>query len=165
MKTLVLIRHAKSSWEDAAITDFNRHLNTRGLKDAGEMAARLLARISHIDAFISSAAVRAVTTAEKFMAAYGVPAVQLVVEKDLYLAPTGVFNRLVAATADNLHTIAVFAHNPGITDFTNTLTTSIKTDNIPTCGIFAVSATVDHWKDFAGAHKTFLFYDYPKLAG
>ena len=54
-----------------------------------------------------------------------------------------------------------FSHNPGITDYANTLT-NVHTDNIPTCGIFAVQADVEKWQDFTKAEKMFLFFDYPK---
>jgi phosphohistidine phosphatase len=163
MKILLIIRHAKSSWDDAAIPDFDRPLNARGLKDAEKMARRLTSRISSIDAFISSPAKRAKATAEKFVAAYKIPQKQIIVEQGLYLASADFFDQLIRQTDNSLHTIAIFSHNPGITDFVNTLTPAVKTDNVPTCGIFAVQADVDSWNDFASAGKEFLFYDYPKL--
>lgn len=163
MKILFLIRHAKSSWDDPGTKDFDRTLNARGLKDADEMAGRLTTRIKTIDAFISSPANRARTTAEKFADAFAVPASGVMMEAALYLAPAAVFIRLISNTSNTLQTVAIFAHNPGITDFANTLTAAARTDNIPTCGIFAVSAATDNWKDFDAAAKTLLFYDYPKL--
>lgn len=163
MKTLLLIRHAKSSWDDAGMTDFDRPLNSRGLKDAAAMALQLQRRIAAIDAFISSTAVRAKTTAEIFMAGFKAPEDRLLTEQGLYLAPAAFLSRFISSTADNLNTIALFSHNPGITDYANTLTTAIKTDNIPTCGIFAVAAKTGSWKDFETTAKAFLFFDYPKL--
>ncbi|HTE11625.1 MAG TPA: histidine phosphatase family protein [Chitinophagaceae bacterium] len=163
MKILLLIRHAKSSWDEAGIPDFDRPLNARGLKDADEMARRLKARVNTIDAFISSPAKRAKATAEKFIAAFKIKKDQLVFEKGLYLAPESFFDKLISNTDNEFNTIAIFSHNPGITDFVNTLTPGIKTDNVPTCGIFAVKANIDNWKDFATAGKELLFYDYPKL--
>ncbi len=163
MRTLLLIRHAKSSWEDAGTPDFDRPLNDRGVKDADAMAQRLYKRLPVIDAFISSPALRAKTTAEKFMAVFGVQKHLLVTEQYLYLAPPSFFTRYISTADDRLNSIAIFAHNPGTTDYANTLTTAVRTDNIPTCGIFAVSANIDSWKDFEAASKLFLFYDYPKL--
>lgn len=165
MKTLLLIRHAKSSWEDAGMTDFDRPLNARGMKDADAMARRLLQRISLIDAFISSPALRAKTTAQHFAAAFQAPKNHLHLQPDLYLAPSACFASLINTIDNQLNSIAIFAHNPGITDYANSLTTVVRTDNIPTCGIFAVTAEVDSWKDFAAASRTFFFYDYPKLHG
>ena len=163
MKTLLLIRHAKSSWEDTGTSDFDRPLNARGVKDADAMALRLYNRLQIIDAFISSPALRAKTTAEKFIAVFGTQKVQLHTQQGLYLAPVSFFTSFINDADDRLNSIALFAHNSGITDYANTLTTAIRTDNIPTCGIFAVAAEISSWKDFAAASKTFLFYDYPKL--
>ena len=163
MKIFLLIRHAKSSWDEAGIPDFDRPLNARGLKDADEMARRLLARVNTIDAFISSPAKRAKTTAEKFITAFKTNKDQVVFEKGLYLAPESFFDNFISNADNKFNTIAIFSHNPGITDFVNTLTPDIKTDNVPTCGIFAVKANIDNWKTFASAGKELLFYDYPKL--
>ena len=145
------------------MTDFDRPLNTRGIKDAGAMPLRLLSRIQAIDAFITSPALRAKTTAEKFIAAFNRPADQLVQEKGLYLAAPSFYTQFISNLDDRLNTIALFAHNPGITDYANTLSTAIRTDNMPTCSIFAVAAAISSWKDFETAAKAFLFYDYPKL--
>lgn len=163
MKTVLLIRHAKSSWDDASLSDFDRPLNARGTKDADNMSQRLKKQIASVDGFFSSPAKRAKATAEKFAAAYKAGKDQLVFEKGLYLAPETFFYAFISSVNDELDTIALFAHNPGITDFANSLSTKVKTDNIPTCGIFAVTININNWKDFEAAPKTLLFYDYPKL--
>ena len=64
MKTLILVRHAKSSWDAPGLSDIDRPLNERGKKDAPEMANRLKARKLHIDLFVSSTAKRASKTAK-----------------------------------------------------------------------------------------------------
>ena len=79
------------------------------------------------------------------------------------MAQESFFEQLIAGTNNNLATIAIFSHNPGITGFANTLTYTLRTDNIPTCGIFAVESAIDEWAGFAAAKKDLLFYDYPKL--
>jgi phosphohistidine phosphatase len=63
---------------------------------------------------------------------------------------------------DSVDTVAVFAHNPGITLFVNELTHT-KIDDMPTCGIFAIQADISSWKDFEEGKKAFWFFDYPKL--
>lgn len=161
MKSLFLIRHAKSSWETAALSDFDRPLNARGMKDADEMAKRLAAKINTIDAFISSPALRAKTTAEKFAAAFGIDSKAIILEPGLYLSPESFYTPFISNIDNKFDAVAIFSHNSGITDFVNTLG-SIKTDNIPTCGIFAVKAATNTWKEFPGVKKEFLFYDYPK---
>lgn len=163
MKTILLIRHAKSSWDDASMKDFDRPLNARGTRDAEEMSKRLKKKIQKIDAFISSPALRAKTTAKKFADSFGGDVNHIVFIEGLYLAPSSFFSQVIAGIDNTIETAAIFSHNPGITEFANTLTTAIRTDNIPTSGIFAVSAAIESWHEFASAEKKFLFFDYPKL--
>ncbi len=165
MKILLLVRHAKSSWDDASISDFDRPLNARGLKNADEMAARLSAKLSAIDAFFSSPAKRAKTTSEKFAPVFNISKDQIIFEQGLYMPQDSFFEQLINNTDNKFDSIAIFSHNPGITDFANTLTPVIRTDNVPTCGIFAVKANIDDWQNFSAASKELLFYDYPKLHG
>jgi len=68
---------------------------------------------------------------------------------------------VIEKTDDDLDTIAVFSHNPGITDFANDLT-EIRIENIPTCGVFVVKIDSKHWADIKEAKKEFWFFDYPK---
>ena len=161
MKHLLLVRHAKSSWDDFGIKDSDRPLNERGKKDAPKMAKRLLKRDIMIDAFISSPAKRARKTAEAFLKAYNGNKDQIIFIEDLYLAGPSTFEKVIKNTNDRYHTIAIFSHNEGITEFANSLTET-RTDNIPTCGVFAVRIKSRHWKDFADAKKEFWFFDYPK---
>ena len=161
MKTLLLVRHAKSSWDDPAMTDFDRPLNERGKKDAPAMADRLIARGITIGSFISSPAKRAKKTAKIFSQAFQRNEEEIILIPELYLASSGVFESVLASIESDSETIALFSHNPGITDFANTLT-GARIDDIPTCGIFAVSIETDDWKNFRAAKKEFLFFDYPK---
>ncbi|HET7898271.1 MAG TPA: histidine phosphatase family protein [Flavisolibacter sp.] len=161
MKTLILIRHAKSSWDQDGLSDSERPLNERGKKDAPEMAKRLRKRGLKIDAFVSSPAERAFRTARYFAREFDVKKEEIKTEKGLYGAMSSHFEEVVAGLKDKYDTVAVFSHNPGITDYANTLC-HVQTDNMPTCGVFAVQADVDNWQDFAKAEKNFLFFDYPK---
>lgn len=161
MKTLILVRHAKSSWDETGLSDSERPLNERGKKDAPEMAKRLHKKGLAVDRFVSSPAERAFRTARYFAKAFDVKKGDIEVEKSLYGAIPTQFGRVVAALKDNDNMVMLFSHNPGITEYANTLT-NVHTDNIPTCGVFAVQAEVESWKDFAKAEKKFLFYDYPK---
>lgn len=162
MKTVILIRHAKSSWDDPSMTDFERPLNERGKKDAPEMAARLMKRKPKVDAFISSPAKRAKKTATIFAKEYGVEKDDLMLVDKLYHADERDFLEVITQLPESLESIAVFSHNPGLTDFVNTLTPDeIRTDNVPTCGMFAISFEAS-WQMFKDAPKKFLFFDYPK---
>ncbi|MGB8190693.1 MAG: histidine phosphatase family protein [Chitinophagaceae bacterium] len=161
MKTVIIIRHAKSSWDDHTITDFERPLNERGKHDAPKMAERLIEKQHKIDAFISSPARRAKKTAAIFAKAYGLEKEDIVLKDELYHASENVFYDIISQLPEKLSTIAVFSHNPGLTDFVNTLTGEIRVDNVPTSGMFAVSCA-GNWQSFKDAPKKFLFFDYPK---
>jgi phosphohistidine phosphatase len=161
MKTLILVRHAKSSWADEGLSDMERPLNERGKKDAPEMAKRLKKKISKIDLFLSSTARRAKKTAKYFAEEFGVSKDAIQLEANLYEDTTSAYVTLLSSLDDKHNTVALFAHSPAITDYANTLT-NVHTDNIPTCGVFAVQSNAADWKEFIKAEKTFLFYDYPK---
>jgi phosphohistidine phosphatase len=160
-KTILLIRHAKSSWENFSIKDFDRPLNDRGKRDAPVMAKRLLDKGIAIDAFIASPAKRARKTAELFATAYQRQKDEIILFDELYLAGPNAFFDVISRTNDRFHHIAVFSHNNGITDFANLLA-DVRIDEIPTCGIFAIKIKSDSWAGFKNAEKEFWFFDSPK---
>lgn len=161
MKTLILVRHAKSDWSHEGLSDKERPLNDRGKRDAPEMAKRTRKRTSTIDLFVSSDAKRARKTAYAFAKEYGVNKEDVRIEPTLYEDFTSAYDEVIKALPEKANTVAFFAHSPTITEFANGLT-DVRTDNIPTCGVFAVQADCTDWKEFATAGKSFLFYDYPK---
>jgi phosphohistidine phosphatase len=161
MKCVLLVRHAKSSWDTADLNDFDRSLNDRGKKDAPGMARRLVKREVVIDRFVSSPAKRARRTAELFAAEMGYGKKDILFIDKLYHAGVPVFFDIIAGMDDTIKTVAIFSHNPGITDFVNMLT-SVETDNMPTSAVFAVKADIKSWKEFEKAKKEFWFFDYPK---
>jgi len=161
MKHVLLIRHAKSSWDDAAMTDFDRPLNDRGKEDAPKMAERLLEKEVSIDAFISSPAKRAKKTASLFAKEYNRDKDEIILVSELYHPSSEAFYTAIAHAPNDANTIAVFSHNPGITEFANELT-SARVDDMPTCAIFAVKADIKQWSEFKEAEKEFWFFDYPK---
>lgn len=163
MKTLLLIRHAKSSWEDPSLNDFDRPLNERGKKDAHFMAKRLADKKIRIDAFVSSPARRAKKTAEFFSKEFGEGEDHIILRSELYAAHPQAFEEVVSKFPNKLDHVALFSHNPGITEFANTLTKT-KIDDMPTCSIFAVRIGTDKWNEFENAKKEFWFFDYPKAA-
>ncbi|MDB5221920.1 MAG: putative phosphohistidine phosphatase, SixA [Chitinophagaceae bacterium] len=162
MKTLLLIRHAKSSWDDFTLSDFERPLNERGKTDAPKMGKRLRKKNVKIDAFISSPAKRAKKTAEYFIKEFGGDAEDIILVSALYDAGTNNFSETIKEIDDKYKSAAIFSHNPGITGFANQLIDKANIDNMPTCSVFAVKAEVEKWKDFSKAKKEFLFFDYPK---
>lgn len=161
MKILLLVRHAKSSWANENEADFDRPLNDRGKKDAPQMAERVQEKVPRIDLVVSSPAKRAHKTAKAFAAAYSIKDDDIQLVETLYLAPASSIYQTVAGLADGNDCVALFGHNPGITDFANMLS-NVRIDDMPTCSVFAVSADVGNWREFVTAPKKFLFFDYPK---
>jgi phosphohistidine phosphatase len=163
MKILFLVRHAKSVNHFTATSDFNRSLNEKGFKDAAEMAKRLVKKNIMIDQFVSSMAVRAKTTAEVFISQYNRKPEEIRLIPELYHATPEVFEQVTSHLDDQFDHVAVFAHNPGITDYASSLTQT-HIANMPTCSIFAVTSKIKSWQDFPFAEKEFLFFDSPKSA-
>ncbi len=163
MKTAYIIRHAKSSWSNHDITDFERPLNERGKRDAPQMAKRILDRNLSIDLFVSSSAVRAKETCNFFSAAFGVDNKKIIYLDRLYHASPETIEKVIGSVDNSYNSVAVFTHNPGVTDYVNNLIPDLTIDNMPTCGVFCVEADVEEWEKFASAHKRFVFFDYPKL--
>ncbi|HET6254399.1 MAG TPA: histidine phosphatase family protein [Puia sp.] len=161
MKTLLIIRHAKSSWDNINTPDIDRPLNDRGKKDAPAMAKRVIKAGIHIDRLVSSPARRAKHTAELFAHELDVRDQDIVILTGLYHAQPAGFQQVVANLDDADTTVALFSHNPGITTFVNTLT-SVRLDNMPTCAVFAIKSKAAKWSEFFSEDREFLFFDYPK---
>ena len=162
MKKLLIIRHAKSSWANSNESDFERPLNDRGRMNAPEMAERLVKRKVLPDVIISSAAKRTVETSLLMMKQLGLQQQQLIKKQELYLATPETILETILSLDDAWQTAAIIAHNPGVTDFVNSIC-EVKVDDMPTCAVYAVQIKTDSWKNFSTAAKEFLFFDYPKL--
>lgn len=164
MKTLILVRHAKSSWAQPGLSDFDRPLNERGKLNAPIMASRLHQKIKTIDSFIFSPAKRTRKTAKIFNKEFKINESKLRPEPLLYEAPFQRYNFVIEHIPNEVQTAAIFAHNPGITDFINTLSLH-PIFNLPTCGIYAFQIDIDSWKEFQAGEMQFLFFDFPKNEG
>jgi len=162
MKQLLIVRHAKSSWEDFSVPDFERPLNDRGKKDAPMMAERLVKNGVIPDVLISSPAKRAKKTAELFAKTFGMDRENIIEVKQLYEAGPENFYDVVSKAPVSASTVILFSHNPGITAFVNNLT-DVAIDDMPTCAVFALSCDIQEWSEFRAAKKEYLFFDYPKL--
>lgn len=155
-KTLLLVRHAKSSWKNPELDDIDRPLNKRGRRDAPDMGRRLHERPVTIDLIVTSPAVRARTTAEVIAEAvdyFG----EVVIHEDLYGAAPRDVLEIICSFPEELGTIMVVGHNPTMTDLANRFADS-PIDNVPTCGVLTVE--VSSWQD---AHRgRLLDFDFPK---
>ena len=153
MKTLLLVRHAKSDWP-VDVEDFDRPLNDLGRINAPKMARLLKDNSVEIDAFITSPAERAKQTCELFSEVFQKP---YDTDATLYNPRESNFESLIFGLDNSINSVALFSHNNGISNFANSLTDEIV--NLPTSGVVAYQVDCDHWRDFATAKKKF-FYSY-----
>ena len=161
MKTLYMVRHAKSSWENLQLSDHDRPLNSRGKQNAPEMGRRLKLKGILPDLLISSSAKRARNTAKKISKKIGYSISNIETTSDLYHADENSIIELVRNQDDSLDTIMIFGHNPGFTDCLNLLA-GAGIYNIPTCGVAGIGFDFKSWKEVATGGGSIILYDYPK---
>lgn len=163
MKTLYIIRHAKSSWADPAASDFERGLNDRGKRDAPRMGKRLKEKELHPDLILSSPAKRALSTAKRIAEVLKYPREKIKTDATLYHADEDTILSAIRDIKDTHNIVLIFGHNPGLTDFVNAISSvQVNIDNVPTCGVVAFSFPVDSWKTVDWKSGKLLFFDYPK---
>jgi len=163
MKTLYIIRHAKSSWAKPDQPDFERGLNDRGKKDAPRMGKRLKEKNVHPDLMLSSPAKRAVSTARRIAKILDYAKNKIKEDRALYHADEETILAVIQNLNDKHTTVLIFGHNPGLTDFVNTLMNEEGSiDNIPTCGVVAFKLEIGSWKDVNWGRGEMLYFDYPK---
>lgn len=161
MKTIYLIRHAKSSWNEIGMSDFDRPLNKRGKKDLPYMANRLQEFGIKPDLILSSPAKRAVKTTKEIAQTVGYNEENIVYEESLYDSNYTNYRYLLDSLDDKIDSIFIIAHNPTLTDVGEKLSGAILT-NIPTCSIVAIEFDVTSFKDIEEESGKILFFDYPK---
>ena len=144
MKTLLVLRHAKSSWNDSALDDHERPLNKRGLRDAPRMGELVRDYGLIPDVVISSDAVRARLTAEAVAKAARY-AGEILLDPHLYLAsPADILSRLKRAR-ENAETVMIVGHNPGLEQLVEQLTG--ERQDLPTAALAQIGLPIDQWRD------------------
>jgi len=161
MKQLVIIRHAKSSWEDSSLKDFDRPLNDRGFHDAPLMAKVLKADQIVPDLTVSSPAKRALTTARFIAEGLDYPKDAIEEELSIYGASVEEMLQLINRLDDQHKTVFLFGHNPTFTALAEFLG-DLNIGNLPTCGIVGLRFDLSDWQSVSGGTGTEFFYDYPK---
>ena len=161
MLLLTLIRHAKASWDDPALADFDRPLNARGERDAMRMAAHLRGALGAPDRIISSPALRALTTARIFADALAAPAARFEQRARIYEASVETLLTLVQLLDDADRHSMLFGHNPGFTELAHRLA-RCSFDDMPTCAVVQIGFDVRHWSDVAERSGTQRFYAFPR---
>ena len=155
MKTLTLLRHAKSSWNDAAAGDFDRPLSQRGRKAARTIGRELKAQGMTFDAVIASPAVRVVETVGELAEGYGSP-IRPSFDERLYLGSVATLLAAVRETADSAQQLLLIGHNPGLEGLALQLTREdgrgLRRElakKYPTATVAEIALPIDHWRDAA----------------
>jgi phosphohistidine phosphatase len=162
MKTLFLVRHAKSSWGDPALPDHDRPLNERGLHDVAAMGKRLAQRDVKPDVVLTSTAIRALATAEQIAKTLDIKHKHIVVDERLYAAPASELLGVIHELDDKLKRVMLVAHNPGLTELAHHFSSEIT--HMPTCAIAEFRFAATSWVDVGKAGSAEVVFDYPKKA-
>jgi phosphohistidine phosphatase len=160
-KTLFLVRHAKSSWDETGLDDRQRPLNERGKEEAPKMGKHLAGYKVKPDLITSSPAVRALKTAEKIAKELGFRKSDVVVNENIYTFDGGNLVDVIKELDDKYDTVMLVGHNPAITALAKELSNA-DIDNIPTCGVALIEFDAGNWKDVSKGGGTLVEFDYPK---
>lgn len=171
MRTLYMCRHAKSSWSHPGLSDHDRPLNDRGIRDAPFMARVFMDRMEAPDLLMSSTAERAAATARTFARILGAVEATtfdhstagpvLMFDQAMYHASVDGLLRIINALPDHARRVMLFGHNPGATEIVNVLS-SADIGNIPTCGMVRIDFPFNSWSMVSRDTGTAIWQDFPK---
>lgn len=159
MKKLYIIRHAKSSWSDETLEDFERGLNKRGKANAPMMGGRLKEKGVMPDIILSSPAKRAKSTAEIIAKEIGYKK-KVLFDENIYEANVDELLKILMALDDKNKTVFLVGHNPSLNDLAQYYLDF--EENIPTCGVVEIGFESDRWAEIEPKNAKLLFFDYPK---
>jgi phosphohistidine phosphatase len=147
-KTLHVVRHAKSAWDDEGVADIDRSLKPKGIRNAYEISRRLKLQQFSPDKMVSSPANRALHTAVIFARAFDYPLKQLEVNKVFYESSVEKIMDYIRKTSDKHDSLMIFGHNPEFSDLVNVFTAD-TIDNIPTSGVVTLRFKTESWKNIS----------------
>lgn len=155
MKSITLLRHAKSGWDDPVARDFDRGLNPRGERAATTIGVAALAEQLGIDAIISSPAVRCTQTLDLFQPAAGLAEMEPHWDRRVYLASSATLLDVMRDNADDFGHVLLCGHNPGLEDLvlelvpddgTSPLRDAVE-EKLPTAALATIECAVERWGD------------------
>lgn len=162
MKTIYVVRHAKSSWEDPTLSDHDRPLNKTGIRKTKIIVEYLKRNKVKPDYFKSSSALRALSTAEIIAKALDYPVEEIDVEENLYHASSETVFSELYVLPNSINSVMIFGHNPTFTYFVNGFLNQ-EMDNLPTSGVVSISFETDEWEKIAMVDYKVNFVVTPKL--
>lgn len=161
MRNLVFIRHAKSSWENLNLADFDRPLNDRGKASIPIMGKSIASQNFKPKSILSSSAVRAKATAFGICKELGISTSEIQLLDELYHADVTTWIKIIERLPEDCPTVFMFGHNPGITEIVEYLSSS-SIGNMPTCGCAHITFNVKSWDMISGGTGDLKWFDYPK---
>lgn len=161
MKNLLIIRHAKSSWDNPDLDDKERPLSKRGYEDAPLMANVLKGYNINIDKIFCSSALRAKTTIEIFSKVLSIDNQKIIFTDELYNASRRDILNFLKQLSDDLVNIGIVGHNPGLTDLAHYLLYDFNHE-LPTCALVLIELEIDKWSNLKSGTGTLKFFEYPK---
>lgn len=150
MKTLYIVRHAKSSWDDFSLADHDRPVSNSGRRKTIRVVEYLRKKGIVPELFISSSALRAKTTAFQIAEGLGYPVEKVKIERQLYHAGTDDIFDILSAVPNDIQSVMIFGHNPTLTGFVN-IFLQPKIDNLPTTGVVSIGFKTDKWENIVEA--------------
>lgn len=163
MRHLYLIRHAKSSWDNPLLRDFERTLNSRGVETAPKMAQLLWKEGVKPDLIITSPARRAIDTARFFGVQFGLMDDHFILEKNIYEASPTTILRIISQLPESAKSVLMFGHNPTFTEVANLFAGYDLIENIPTCGVVCLKSTAQQWNELHEGNTVIEKKWFPKL--
>jgi len=161
LKTLYLVRHAKSSRDDPSLPDRERPLNDRGKKDAPMMGQRLSQRHVKPDLIMSSPAVRALETAQAIAREIGYEPGDIAVDERLYASSADALLGVVRALDKGLDDVMLFGHNPEFSELAQRLSNEIA--DMPTCAVAEFRYDVKKWTEVGSIAPSKVRLGAPKI--
>ena len=161
IRTLTLIRHAKSSWKEP-LPDFERPLSKRGKRNAPELGKWLLQNGVSFDHIVCSPARRTMETARLVASELGMPETAIMPDDNIYLASLSTFFDRVRQLDDRYHSIAMVGHNPGISSLANHLLANGLFEDMRTCACVQMRFPVRPWSDVGARQGELVFFHDPR---
>lgn len=160
MKSIFLNRHAKSSWDNPSLSDFDRPLNERGKADAPRMAKRFVNREHEVDLILSSPAKRAFSTAKKFAKALGIKKKKIKKDPRIYEASIPTLLKVINELDDANDRVMIFGHNTTFSEIVGYLCG--HNVFMATCAVVRIDFDIDSWEEVSQGNGQFMYMDYPK---
>ena len=161
MKQIIVLRHAKSSWDNLTIDDYDRELNERGKNDATLMSQLFGQKVAVPDAIVCSGARRVIETLE-IMKEHNSRLPDYTVNENLYLAEENILECVISETPNDINTLMICGHNPGLSDLVREMTGK-RIEDIPTNSVVVVDTKMDEWTDIYHARGVIEGFYFPKM--